>query len=72
VEVLLHAFLTSALEGDVWLASRPGRFTPGEVPRYQLMAGWLGSGAGLDSVMMTNYPLDTPAGNRTSVFQLVT
>jgi hypothetical protein len=23
-------FLTSALTGDEWLASRPGRFTPGE------------------------------------------
>jgi len=26
----LHVFLTSALEGDEWSDSRPGRFTPRE------------------------------------------
>jgi len=26
--VLLHAFLISALDGDEWSASRPGRLTP--------------------------------------------
>jgi hypothetical protein len=30
VEVQLHAFLTSALDGGEWSASRPGRFTPVE------------------------------------------
>jgi hypothetical protein len=25
-------FLTSALDGGEWLASRPGRFTPGKEP----------------------------------------
>jgi len=30
VEVWLHAFLTSALDADEWLASHYGRFTPGE------------------------------------------
>jgi hypothetical protein len=30
VEVYLHAFLTSALDGSEWSASRPGRFTPME------------------------------------------
>jgi hypothetical protein len=30
-------FLTSALDGDEWSASGPGRFTPGErTPRYSL------------------------------------
>jgi hypothetical protein len=28
VEVYLHAFLTSALDGGEWSASCPGRFTP--------------------------------------------
>jgi len=28
VEVQLHAFLTSALDGGEWSAPRPGRFTP--------------------------------------------
>jgi hypothetical protein len=32
-----HAFLTSALDGGEWSASRPGRFTPqGKSPRYPL------------------------------------
>jgi hypothetical protein len=37
VEVYLRAFLTSALDGGEWSASRPGRFTPqGKSPRYPL------------------------------------
>jgi hypothetical protein len=40
-EVQLYPFVTSALEGGVWSASRPGRFTPGKdpVPIVQ-EAGW--------------------------------
>jgi len=30
MEVELHAFLTPALDGGEWLASRPGRLTPGK------------------------------------------
>jgi hypothetical protein len=30
MEVLLHEFLTSALDGGEWLTSRPGHFTPRE------------------------------------------
>jgi hypothetical protein len=32
VDVEIHIFLTSALRGDEWSASRPGRFTPGKSP----------------------------------------
>jgi hypothetical protein len=32
VDVSTHVFLTSALVGDEWSASRPGLFTPGEEP----------------------------------------
>jgi hypothetical protein len=41
VEVQLHAFLTSALDGGEWSASRPGHFTPKEraFPRYPLDSG---------------------------------
>jgi hypothetical protein len=42
VEVLLHTFLTSTLEGGEWRASHPGRFTPEErtsVPVGE-EAGW--------------------------------
>jgi len=31
VEVQFHAFLTLELDGGEWLASPPGRFTPGEI-----------------------------------------
>jgi hypothetical protein len=30
VDVQIHVFLTSALVGDEWSASHPGRFTLGE------------------------------------------
>jgi hypothetical protein len=36
VEVQLHSFLTSALDGGEWSASRPYRFTPEKEYRYPL------------------------------------
>jgi len=45
VETELHVFLTSALHGDEWSASRPGRFTP-DTPWKR---GWVGPRAGLDT-----------------------
>jgi hypothetical protein len=30
VDIYIHIFLISALDGDEWSTSRPGRFTPGE------------------------------------------
>jgi hypothetical protein len=36
VHVYIHVFLTSALAGDEWSASRPGRLTPRESHRYPL------------------------------------
>jgi hypothetical protein len=43
VQVELHAFLTSALDGGERLASRPGRFTPtGSAPRIHWIRGWVG------------------------------
>jgi hypothetical protein len=32
VDVYIRIFLTSALVGGEWLASRPGSFTPGKEP----------------------------------------
>jgi hypothetical protein len=49
-------FLTSALAGGEWPASRPGRFTPGgKSPRYPLdrthwIGGWVDLRAGLDDL----------------------
>jgi hypothetical protein len=36
VDVWIHIYLTSALVGGEWSASRLGRFTPGKSLRYQL------------------------------------
>jgi hypothetical protein len=43
-------FLTLALEGGEWSASRPGRFTPGEIATGAYWLGWVGPRAGLDAV----------------------
>jgi hypothetical protein len=51
MEVYLHHFLTSALDGGEWSASRPGRFTPGTQPLYtHYIGGWVGPIAGLNAV----------------------
>jgi hypothetical protein len=49
VDVQIHVFITSALVGGEWSASRPGRLTPCKDPRYpldrrldgpQIRSGW--------------------------------
>jgi hypothetical protein len=51
VDVQTHVFLTSALVGGEWSASRPGRFTPGErAPGTHWIGGWLDPRAGLDDL----------------------
>jgi hypothetical protein len=51
VYVKVHIFLTSALVGGEWVASRPGRFTPRErAPGTHWIGGWVGPRAGLDDV----------------------
>jgi hypothetical protein len=51
VEVQLHVFLTSALDGGEWSASSPGSFTPAEiVPDTQCIVDWVGPSAGPDAV----------------------
>jgi hypothetical protein len=47
VDVEIHVFLTSALVGGEWSASRPGRFTPGT----HWIGGWVGPRTGLDVEM---------------------
>jgi hypothetical protein len=46
VEVELEAFLTSALDGDEWSASRLGRFTLRKRAPSTHWIGWVGPGAG--------------------------
>jgi hypothetical protein len=51
VDVLTHIFLTSALVGGEWSASRPDRFTPGErAPGTHWIGSWVGPRAGLDEM----------------------
>jgi hypothetical protein len=46
-----YSFMTSALDGGEWSASRPGRaFTPGErTPGTHWTRGWVSPRAGLDT-----------------------
>jgi hypothetical protein len=51
VDEWIHIFLTSALVGGEWSASRPCRFTPGErAPGTHWIGGWVGLRSGLDAV----------------------
>jgi hypothetical protein len=51
VEVQLHAFLISALDGGKWSATRSDRFTAGErTPGTHWIGGWVGPRAGLEAV----------------------
>jgi hypothetical protein len=48
---------TSALDGDEWSVSRPGRFTPREIsPGTHCIGGWVGLGAVLDAVVKRKIP----------------
>jgi hypothetical protein len=51
VDVQIHIFLTSALVGSEWSASRPCRFTPGEkASGTNWIEGWVDLKAGLDDL----------------------
>jgi hypothetical protein len=50
-EVKIHIFLTSALTGGEWSASRPGRFTPTDIALgIHCIGCWMDPRAGLDDV----------------------
>jgi hypothetical protein len=51
VDVQIHIFLTSAIAGGEWSASRPSQFTSGEgAPDTHWIGGWVDPSAGLDDV----------------------
>jgi hypothetical protein len=51
VDVQIHIFLTSALVGGEWSASRPGRFTPGKTaPGSHWTGGCVDPKTGLDDM----------------------
>jgi hypothetical protein len=51
VDVKIHVFLTSAVVGEEWSASRPGRFTTEKgAPGTHWIGGWVDPRAGLDDM----------------------
>jgi hypothetical protein len=51
VDIYIHIFLTSALVGTEWSASRPRSFTSGErAPGTHWIGGWVDPRVGLDDV----------------------
>jgi hypothetical protein len=56
-----YSFLTSALDGSEWSASRPGRALPrGKDPCTHWTGGWVGPRAGLDTEVRGKIPLSLP------------
>jgi hypothetical protein len=64
--VQIHIFLTSALAGDEWSASRDGRFTPGERALGTHRIGWVDPTASLEDVEKTLEPTRTRDSNSDS------
>jgi hypothetical protein len=57
MNVQFHAFLTSALDGGEWSASRPVRLTLRErAPSTHWIGDWVGSRAGLGTVVKRKIP----------------
>jgi hypothetical protein len=55
-DVYMHEFLISVLVGGEWSASRPGRFTPGEIsPTTHWIGNWVAPRSGLDDVEKRKY-----------------
>jgi hypothetical protein len=70
VEVYLHVFLASEVDGGEWSASRTGRFTTGErAPRYSLDRRLGGPQSRTEHDGEKKIP--APAGNRTPGVQPV-
>jgi hypothetical protein len=79
VDVQIHIFLTMALVGGEWSASRPCRLTPVErAPGTHWIGGWVDPTAGLDDVEKRKFltlpglevrPLGRPARNQ-SLYRL--
>jgi hypothetical protein len=60
-----YSFLTSALDGEEWSASRPGRaFSPGErTPSTPCTGDWVGPRAGLNTDPIGKVLLPLPGSN---------
>jgi len=52
VEIEIHAFLTSALDGGEWSASHSSHFTHRVRAHIHWIGGWVGSRTGQDVVVV--------------------
>jgi hypothetical protein len=67
MEIQIHVFLTSALVGGEWSASRPWRINPGETVRVTHWTGdWMDLRAGLALPELELQPLGRPASSQSS------
>jgi hypothetical protein len=73
VEVKLHAFFTSEINGREWSASLPGHFNLRErATGTHWIGGWVGPRAVLDAVVKRKIPSSRQESNpRTSIVQPV-
>jgi hypothetical protein len=72
VDVLIHICLTSALVGDEWSASCPGRFNPKErAPGTHWIEDWVDPRADLDDVEKTTALPYWDSNSHPSLFQPV-
>jgi hypothetical protein len=56
VDIQIYIFLTLAIAVGEWSASRPRRFTPGEIaPGSHRIGGWADPRAGLDDLEKRKY-----------------
>jgi hypothetical protein len=77
-DVQTHVFLTLALVGGEWMASRSGHFTPGErVPGTYWIGGLVGTKASIDNVenrkiltLLELRPLSCPAHSQSLLHYL--
>jgi len=64
MEVSLHAFLTSALDGGECSASLLGPYTPRvRAPGTHWVGGWMSPRAGLDAMGRRQIPISCPESN---------
>jgi len=68
VEVKLHTFLASILDGEL---HSPAAYPRGKVPGTHWIGGWLCLTAGLDAVEKRKIPLTAPSKNQTPVVRLI-
>jgi hypothetical protein len=72
VNVYIHVFLTSALDGGEWSVPNPCYFTPGKKDSItHWVQGWVGPTASLDDMEMENSWLYWDSNSYPSVVQPV-